>query len=100
MAPTVMFVSPATGRISPGSLVTTVIFPSGADWMTVPMCESATETPVRSRMPAAALALVVSSELSAIRSRFGKTHAGEVRSPPALTRTAAGTTSRGDLRAA
>jgi hypothetical protein len=53
--------APATRRISPGSLVTTVIWPSDADWMTAPMCESATETPIRSRMPAAVLALTVSS---------------------------------------
>ena len=69
MAATVMFLSLATSRVSPGSLVTTVIRPSGADRMTVPMCESAAETPVRSRMPAAALALAVSSGLSAILSR-------------------------------
>ena len=30
MAVTVMFLSPATSRISPGSLVTTVIWSSGA----------------------------------------------------------------------
>ena len=61
MAATVMFLSPATSRMSPGSLVTTVIWPWDADWMTAPRCESATETPVRSRMPAAVLALAVSS---------------------------------------
>ena len=61
--------------------------------MTAPMCESATETPVRSRMAAAVLALAVSSRRSAIRSRFGKAQAGEVRSHPASTRTAVGTTS-------
>jgi len=92
MAATVMFLSPATRRISAGSLVTTVIWPSGADWMTAPMCESATETLVRPRMPAAVLALAVSSGLSAIRRRFGKTQAGEVRSQRASTRTAVGTT--------
>ena len=99
MAATVMFLSPATRRISPGSLVTIVIRLSGPEWMTAPVCESATETPARSRMPAAALALAVCSGLSAIRSRFGKTRAGEVRAQPASTRTAAGTTTRGDLRA-
>ena len=83
MAATMMFLSPATRRISPGSLVTTVIWPSDADWMTAPMCESATETPIRSRMRAAVLALTVSTGQSAIRRRFGKTHTGEVRSQPA-----------------
>jgi len=53
-----------------------MIWPSDADWMTARMCESATETPIRSRMPAAVLALNVSSGQSAIRRRFGKTHAG------------------------
>jgi hypothetical protein len=72
MAATVMFLSPATRRISPGSPVTIVFRLSGADWMTAPVCESATETPVRSRMPAAALALAVSSGLSAIRSPVRK----------------------------
>jgi len=82
MAATMMFLSPATRRISPGSLVTTVIWPVDADWMTAPMCESATETPIRSRMPAAVLALTVFSGQSAIRRRFGKTRAGR----PGLSR--------------
>ena len=38
-----MFLSVAIRRISPGSLVTTVIWPSDGDWMTAPTCESATE---------------------------------------------------------
>jgi hypothetical protein len=59
MTVTVMFLSPATSRVSPGSLVTTVICSSRADWMTAPMCESATETPVRSRMAAAVLAQAI-----------------------------------------
>ena len=79
MTATMMFLSPATRRISPGSLVTTVIWPSDADWMTAPMCESATETSIGSRMPAAVLVLTVSSGQSAIRRRFGKTHAGASR---------------------
>ncbi len=62
--------------MSPGSLVTTVIWPAGADWMTAPRCASATETPVRLRMAAAVLALAASSGMSAIRRRFGKAHAG------------------------
>lgn len=79
MATTMTFMSPATRRISPGSLVTTVICLWGADWMTVPGCESATDqTPVRSRMPAAVLALAVSSGLSAIRSR----HVPRASEPP------------------
>ena len=33
-----MSLSPATRRMSPGSLVTTVIWPAGADWITAPRC--------------------------------------------------------------
>ena len=87
-ATTAMFLSPATSRISPGSLVTTVIWPWGADWITVPRCESAMETPVRSRISAAVLALAVSSGLSAIRSRFVKITLEMPGSQRALTRTA------------
>ena len=48
--------SPATRRMSPGSLLTTEIRSADADSMTAPMCASATETLVRSRIGAAALA--------------------------------------------
>ena len=52
--------------------------------MAAPICASATDTPVRLRIAAATLALDVSSEMSAIRRRFGKAHAAEVRSPGSL----------------
>ena len=72
-----MSLSPATRRMSPGSLVTTVIWPAGADWITAPRCASATETAVRLCMAAAVLAEAVSSGISAMRRWFGKAHAGE-----------------------
>src|ERR1035441_6722194 len=92
IATMVISLSPATRRMSPGSLVTTAIScPADADWITAPRCASATETPVRWRMAAAVLARAASSGTSAMRRRLGNTHAGEVRSHPASTRTAVGT---------
>ena len=56
MVTTVMFLSPAIRRVSAGSLVMTEIRSADADWMTAPMCASATETCAACRMLAAALA--------------------------------------------
>jgi Type I restriction enzyme R protein N terminus (HSDR_N) len=94
---TVMALSPATKRISAGSLVTTVTRSATADPMTAPMCASATETPTpggcpRFRIAAAALACWVSSGTSAIRSRFGNAQEGAERSHPPSTRTVVGIT--------
>lgn len=48
IATTVISLSPATRRMSPRSLVTTVICcPADVDWITAPRCASATETSVR-----------------------------------------------------
>lgn len=60
----VMFLPSATRRMSSGSLVTTVTCAVGADQMAAPRCASATETPVRFRMAAAALAWAASSRTS------------------------------------
>ena len=63
MAATVTVLSPATWRMSTGSLVTTAMRVARAEWMTAPMWASATETLVWVRMAAAVLAAVESRGL-------------------------------------
>src|SRR5260370_39869965 len=82
MATMTTSLSPGTTHMSAGSLVTTVTLSADIDPMTAPTCASATETPVCTRIAAAALAWPASSGTSAIRRRVGHPHAAQVRSPP------------------